>query len=77
MQLHVGLISSVAKSAFAFSAGRGGGGHCNRKLFYRIYLNEYSVITAHGRRSGHHEVLRPYAYISDIGAFYINCFTDL
>ena len=35
------------------------------------------TVTAHRRRSVHHADLVPNGYFSDIGAFYINWFTDL
>ena len=34
-------------------------------------------VTAHGRRSVHHEDLVPNEYISKLAHFYRNCFTDL
>ena len=39
-------------------------------------LNQSFFYAAHGRRSVHHEDLVPNEYISNIGAFYTNWFTD-
>ena len=49
----------------------------NNQVITHTRIHKEGSVTAHGRRSVHHEDLVPNEYISKLVHFYRNCFTDL